>query len=281
MRTKKKQLEEAAIDYARALFKYKGQEALDKARGQISNVIDLSNVPPQLPILKSEEQTKEGISKYVGVTLDKRTNKWRAKIRIEGKVCYIVYYENEEEAAVDYAGAVFKYKGQAALDKAGETNSSSSGPVDLRDVPPQPPIPKSKGLMKEGSSKYMGVYWGKSHNNNKWVESITRGGKQMRLGYYKNEDQAAADCARTVFNYKGKGQEMLNKSLEQDTFTMDLSDVPPQEGGPERKGGDVHDTLESLTLSIMRTRGKRQMIEADGFKLDLTDVRCSTTASDT
>jgi len=37
--------------------------------------------------------------------------KWLAQIIIEGKTRHIGYYENEEEAAVDYALAVFKYNG--------------------------------------------------------------------------------------------------------------------------------------------------------------------------
>ena len=118
--------EEAAADYARALFKYKGQDELEKARKRNRNSvsIDLSDVPPQLPIPKSKGKMKEGASKYAGVTFSKANKKWMARIKIDGKLCHIGYYENEEEAAAVYTSAVLKYKGQQALNKAREQNSS-------------------------------------------------------------------------------------------------------------------------------------------------------------
>ena len=73
--------------------------------------MDLSDVPPQLLIPKSKGRMKEGASKYTGVSFNKSTNKWRAEIKIDGRSRNIGYYENEEEAAADYARAVFKYKG--------------------------------------------------------------------------------------------------------------------------------------------------------------------------
>eukprot|EP00985_Skeletonema_marinoi_P024854 scaffold17674_cov148-Skeletonema_marinoi.AAC.3 len=155
--------DEAAVDYARAVFKYKNQAALGKAREQDSFIIDLSDVPPQSPISKSEGRIKEGASKYTGVSFDKRMNKWEAQIFFEGKQRHIGRYENEEEAGADYARAVFKYKGQGALDKARERRAldkvreQNSIIIDLSDVPPQSPIPKSSDYaIKEGASKYTG-----------------------------------------------------------------------------------------------------------------------------
>ena len=106
--------EEAAVDYARAVFKYRG------GAHQQSFFVDLKDVPTQLPIPKSASRIKEGASKYAGVTFHKQKKKWQAQIAIEGKQTSIGCYENEEEAAVDYARAVLKYKGQEALDEARE-----------------------------------------------------------------------------------------------------------------------------------------------------------------
>ena len=102
--------EEAAVDYARALFKYKGGVKEDREQRD-SFAIDLSGVPPQPPIPKSSGRIKEGASKYTGVFLNQQRYKWVAQIRIDGKLLLIGYYDDEEEAAVDYARAVFKYKG--------------------------------------------------------------------------------------------------------------------------------------------------------------------------
>jgi len=99
--------EEAAVDYARAVFKYKaGKVNAPRKRGQ-QNAIDLSDVPAQPPILKSIGMG--ATSKYRGVYFHKATNKWRARIEIDGKEHHIGLYDNEEQAAVDYARAVFKY----------------------------------------------------------------------------------------------------------------------------------------------------------------------------
>eukprot|EP00984_Skeletonema_dohrnii_P005962 scaffold2114_cov142-Skeletonema_dohrnii-CCMP3373.AAC.2 len=250
--------EEAGSDYARAVVKYKGQEALDRARGQDSFIIDLIDVPPQSPIPKSAGRIREGASKYVGVSFNKPTKKWLAQISIDGKNRHIGYYENEEESAVDYARAVFKYKGAVYancrsnskekknqprdLDEVGKkrvrpSEESISGKddnkrqrvdafiIDLSDVPPQPPIPKSVGhIIKEGASKYKGVSFDKRRN--KWRALIRIDGKARFIGYYENEEEAAADYARAVFKYKN--QAALGKAREQDLFIIDLTDVPPQ-----------------------------------------------------
>ena len=228
--------EDAATDYARAVFKYKGQTALEKAREQSKSEpainIDLSDIPPQLPIPKCEHHVKERTSKYVGVYFHKSKNKWEATIQIEGKNRHIGYYENEEEAAVDYARAVLKYKGQGALAKLRERSVPA---IDLSDVPPQPPIPKSKGYIKEGASKYAGVHFVKK--TKKWRANIKIEGKARDIGYYENEEDAAIDYARALFKYRGQGGKEVRKRQRADGFGIDLADVPPQT--PIPKSGDI------------------------------------------
>ena len=221
--------EEAAADYARAVLKYKGQGALDMARGK-NSAFDLSDVPPQPPILRSADRAKNGSSKYAGISWEKATSKWRAKIMIEGHERTIGLYENEEEAAIDYARTVFKYKGQWTLQKASERNKARAAFImDLSDVPPQPPVPKSKGKMKEGASKYTGVSFLKDVN--KWQAQIELDGKRRYIGCYENEEAAGIDYARAVFKFKG--QEALNNLREQNSSgpepAIDLSDVPPKQ----------------------------------------------------
>ena len=72
--------------------------------------IDLSDVPPHPPIPKSKGHVREGASKYTGVCFNKQANKWQAQIHLDEKLRHIGCYDDEEEAAVDYARAVFKYK---------------------------------------------------------------------------------------------------------------------------------------------------------------------------
>ncbi len=87
-------------------------KAIKKRQRTDKFVIDLTDVPPQLPIPKTKGRIKDGGSKYAGIHFNKAENKWQAQIYIGGKQRHIGYYENEEEAAVDYSTALFKYKGQ-------------------------------------------------------------------------------------------------------------------------------------------------------------------------
>lgn len=157
----------------------------------------MSDVPPQPPIPKRRGHVKDGASKFTGVSLCKRMNKWRAHITVEGKTQCIGYYESEEEAAVDYARALLKYKGQQG--KPGKARKQNSFIFDLADVPPQPPIPKSKGRIKEGASKYTGVCF--DNHTNKWQARIRIDRKQRSIGYYEDEVEAAVDYARALFKY--------------------------------------------------------------------------------
>lgn len=189
--------------------------------------IDLTDVPPQPHILKSASHFTAGASKFTGVSFHKSRNTWQATISIDGKQSHIGYYKNEEEAAADYARAVFKYK----------RNDSSQPPqnsfiLDLEDVPPQPLILKNdlsrskeysdntrRRNVKKGSSKYTGVYFAKDVN--KWKAQIMIDGTVRSIGYYEIEEEAAADYARAVFKYKPK------KSVT--TYGgMDLKDIPDQ-----------------------------------------------------
>ena len=69
--------------------------------------IDLSDAPAQNPIPKNGGRIGRGASKYTGVSFDKHAKKWIAQITIEGKQRRIGCYDNEVEAAVDYARALF------------------------------------------------------------------------------------------------------------------------------------------------------------------------------
>lgn len=100
--------DEAAVDYARAVFKHKGGVVHPRQ----------SDIPPQPPIPKSSGRVNEGTSKYKGVSYNKQSNKWHATITVKGKQRHIGYYDDEEEAAVDYARAVFKYTADRTEGKA-------------------------------------------------------------------------------------------------------------------------------------------------------------------
>ena len=102
-----------------------------KRRGSNSFTINLSDVPPQSPILrdKADGQKKGYTSKYTGVSWKQNRKKWVAMIHLEGKVRHIGCYENEEDAGTDFARAVYKYRDKETLEKLksvrGQTHSPS------------------------------------------------------------------------------------------------------------------------------------------------------------
>ena len=105
--------EDAAKDHARAVFKYKGgavgiERLKSQQRRKVQEKIDLTDVPEQKLIFR--DVGKPSSSKYVGVVFNQTTKKWQAQIYIDGKNHFIGRYGNEEDAAKDYARAVFKYK---------------------------------------------------------------------------------------------------------------------------------------------------------------------------
>ena len=103
--TKKKKRQPSS---ARVVFKHRARAGNSgRERRNRLRLIDLSDVPAQPLILKSSG--KDGTSKYQGVQFNKARDTWQATIVIDGAHHFIGYYDSEEEAAVDYARAVFKY----------------------------------------------------------------------------------------------------------------------------------------------------------------------------
>ena len=158
----------------------------------------ISFLLPNLPTLSKKELQNT----LVCVSIKRGTCGRHRSREIEGKKQGIGRYENEEEAAADFARAVFKYRGPEALAHArARVQNSSSLVIDLSGVPPRPPILKSTGRIKTGASKFAGVYFNKAMN--KWYAQIHINGKDRHIGYYKNEEEAAIDYARAVFKFRG------------------------------------------------------------------------------
>ena len=198
-------------------------------------IIDFTDVPMQVPILRHDGKKGGLSSKYLGVNWDKRKNKWIAQITIDGKLHYIGYYDKEEDAATHYARAVFKYKG--GNDGIERLKTQQREKLDLTDVPKQQLIMKPSGK-GSSASKYKGVSLNKA--SNKWVAQITIDGKRRYVGYYDNEEDAAADYARAVFKYKGGNAEGKRQD-ELQQLPLNLIQVPaiPPAGYDSIKGGPI------------------------------------------
>ena len=127
---------------------------------------------------QQDEQPPHRLSKYVGVNWDKQMKKWKASIRIDGKMKSLGYCHDEKEAAC-------MYDMQAAL---------LGKPVNFplhegMEQAVKPIKDRSKVPNVNRPSKYVGVNW---HKQNKmWQAQITIDGKQKSLGLYHDEKEAA------------------------------------------------------------------------------------------
>ena len=124
----------------------------------------LNNRLSNLQLISQRENSskdRKGISKYTGVSLVKRSNKWTSKIAINSKVKHLGTFNSEEEAS--------KYYQDALKSLANNTE------IKVKD--------------SVFSSKYTGVSWSKERK--KWISSITINGKSKNLGRFKCELAAA------------------------------------------------------------------------------------------
>ena len=109
-----------------------------------------------------------GTSEQTGVSWNKAAKKWRAHKRVQGKQVHLGYYADEEDAA----RAVAEY-------------------VERGVVPTQ----RRGGV----TSEHTGVSWNVA--SKKWVAQKMVQGKQVHLGYYADEE----DAARAVAEYVERG----------------------------------------------------------------------------
>eukprot|EP00985_Skeletonema_marinoi_P033209 scaffold40726_cov117-Skeletonema_marinoi.AAC.1 len=131
-----------------------------------------------------------------------KNKKWTAQIMIDGKQQNIGNYDNEEQAAVDYARALFKYR-------AGESRGNAR--IDLTDH------------IAPSSKNYQGVCF--NQTKNKWMALVTINGKNHCIGCYDNEGDAAIGYSRAIVKCRVDKLKISQKKTQQKF--IDLTDVPP------------------------------------------------------
>lgn len=161
-----------------------------RKRSTILEPIDLSDVPPQTPILKNnmpqeyvdnsrQRPVIEGkSSNYLGVHWDTQMKKWRSQMMIKGVVRFLGYFDTEVNAAAVYAKAAYKYK-----PKKGTHNLF--GGLDLSGISQQQLIPNQRV-----ASGYKGV----KQNKKRWEARISG----RTLGTFDTPEDAADIYARAV-----------------------------------------------------------------------------------
>jgi hypothetical protein len=98
-------------------------------------------------------------SQYIGVSFNKKLQKWTASIEINGKQFHLGVFSSEEQAKNSY---------QYALTHQEEITNRH---------------------VKEKTSKYKGVSWNKRAN--KWIARIQINDKRVCLGYFNTQEEAS------------------------------------------------------------------------------------------
>ena len=183
----------------------KGYRLSKPTKRKGTGFIDLTGVPPQPLILKNQlgntlykdnsrrfagrlRTDNPNCSKYTGVYYEKKQLKWKAQIMVEGKVRSIGYYDNEEDAAADYARAAYKYK---ARKPSADFYGNVYGGLDLSGIPTNMSL-----IRKEGTaSGYAGV----KRNKSRFEARIGVRKKVVTLGTFDTPEEAAMVYARAKF----------------------------------------------------------------------------------
>lgn len=130
-------------------------------------------------------------SRFKGVTWNKTGKSWMSVIIVNAQNMYLGNYQTQEAAALAYNDAAIKYFGSFAL-----LNEFTEE---------EKQIALSHPVKKATSSKYRGVVWNKRGKS--WQVSVFSSGKQVHVGYFKDEVEAAKaynEAAKTYYGTRAK-----------------------------------------------------------------------------
>jgi hypothetical protein len=101
------------VRLSRYIMNYDGKDIIDHINGNIfdNRRCNLRVVTPQQNSMNRSSSPNTS-SKYIGVSLNKNTNKWHSNIKINGKMIYLGRFDNEEDAARERDTATKKYFGE-------------------------------------------------------------------------------------------------------------------------------------------------------------------------
>jgi hypothetical protein len=144
---------------------------------------------------------RQGPSEFVGVSWDRRSRKWKAQIRHDGKTQNLGSFDDEQEAARAADTAARRLRGEDAHGgRSGRNNK-----WNRLNFPTQAEVKRAqdRGALlteedktaavaaseQQGPSKFVGVSWDKGHR--KWKAHIKHDGKTQNLGSFDDEQEAA------------------------------------------------------------------------------------------
>ena len=151
---------------------------------------------------KGEDDRK--VSRYLGVSWIRATEKWRADSVVNGKLQYLGCYDTEKEAA-------------QAVDRARVGGWDGRSKIRLNFPEEHPHVTTAYPAVKQarGTSKFVGVSW--DLKLKKWKARIVLDGRHERIGLFDSEEEAARAVDKSkVENWDGSTMPRLNFPGEYD-----------------------------------------------------------------
>lgn len=167
---------------------HRNGNALDNRRENLRNCPTIYNTWNRRKTIK-----KATSSQFAGVSFDKATGKWNANIGHRKRQINLGLYDSEEYAARVRDGAALALFGEYA---------------PPRNVPDQEPIPYIHKEKRTPNSRYNGVSYYK--RSNKWAAYYCVGYKQVQVGFYLSEiDAARARDGALILLYGDKAERQV------------------------------------------------------------------------
>eukprot|EP01138_Halocafeteria_seosinensis_P010210 gb/GECG01010427.1/.p1 GENE.gb/GECG01010427.1/~~gb/GECG01010427.1/.p1 ORF type:complete len:408 (+),score=73.16 gb/GECG01010427.1/:1-1224(+) len=187
---------------------------------------------------KNEDEPRK-VSRYLGVSWIRATEKWRADSVVNGKLQYLGCYDTERQAA-------------QAVDKARVKGWDGKSKIRLNFPEEHPEVTTATPAVKQarGTSKFVGVSW--DVKLKKWKARIVLDGRHERIGLFDSEEEAARAVDKSkVENWDGSTMPRLN--------------FPEEYNLPHGKGSQAAlvKTAVEHGLNIPKVRGKKnqQVVE--------------------
>ena len=120
--------------------------------------------------------------------------KWKVRIRVNGKRKHLGTFVDEDDAGRAYDAAVRKADGACAYDAAVAAQKLHSPRNFPGDTGAEQAVKRAKrenisAIPDKGRSRFVGVCWDKREK--KWRVRVTDKGEQKFIGYYDDETAAA------------------------------------------------------------------------------------------
>ncbi|CAK0785404.1 hypothetical protein CVIRNUC_008613 [Coccomyxa viridis] len=218
-------------------------------------------------------------SLYRGVTLFRPTGKWRAQISANGKTTSLGDHDTEEEAARAFDRAAINKDGSRARTNF-PVDQYETEVDDLQKMSQTELVAMLRSRARKSgtqTSHYRGVSLLKQ--TGKWHAQINVGGKQVHLGFFPTEEEAARAYDRAAINkgLQDHGKIITNFSIDDYGTELDMLGRLQQKDLVEALSNDLrrHQAMKLLSEGF---QGKaEEMFQDRGFSFAQAELNDTTT----